>query len=78
MPSGGSEFHDPLFGGAACWLVAPPLVPGERFFYDFRIEVTVNGEIRREERRVVVESSQEVAVDFSNVASSPAVATRAK
>jgi uncharacterized protein (TIGR03000 family) len=54
----------------------PLLAAGQRYFYDFRIEVAVNGQIRREERRVVVESNQELAVDFSTVPTSPAIASR--
>jgi uncharacterized protein (TIGR03000 family) len=54
----------------------PVLNPGARYFYDFRLEVAVNGEIRREDRRVILESNQEIALDFSNVPASPAIASR--
>jgi len=54
----------------------PVLSAGERFFYDFRMEFTANGQTRREERRVIVESNQEIAVDFSQLPASPAIATR--
>lgn len=54
----------------------PPLAAGERYFYNFRLEFQVNGQFRREERRVVVESRQEIAVDFSQLPPSKAIASR--
>jgi uncharacterized protein (TIGR03000 family) len=76
IPEGGKLFVD----GQAIAVSAgsrefqtPPLAAGQRFFYDFRLEVVVHGEMRREERRVIVQANEELAIDFSR---SPAIATR--
>ncbi len=44
----------------------PPLVPGERYYYDIRIDQNINGELLSDSRRVIIEPGQDVAVDFQN------------
>ena len=50
----------------------PALAPGERYFYDVRIEIAG----RSEQRRVVLGAGADVAVDFPNLRSMGAVAAR--
>jgi uncharacterized protein (TIGR03000 family) len=70
IPEGGKLFVD----GNAIKATAgkrtfqtPPLAIGERYFYDIRIEIAVNGTIRSDEKRVIIERGQSVAVDFTNI-----------
>jgi uncharacterized protein (TIGR03000 family) len=42
----------------------PPLVAGDTFFYDVRIEVEQGGVVRREERRVIIQAGQDAHVSF--------------
>ena len=42
----------------------PALAPGERYFYDIRIDIERGGEIRSEQRRVIIEAGKDVAVRF--------------
>ena len=51
----------------------PILTRGETYFYDIRIEIARNGETIREERRVVINAGQEVAVSFPSL---PATGTQ--
>ncbi len=44
----------------------PPLAPGERYYYDIRIDQTVNGEVLTDSRRVIIEPGQDVAVEFQD------------
>jgi uncharacterized protein (TIGR03000 family) len=63
VPEGGKLFVDDhaIKGPAGTRLFqTPPLAPGERYFYDIRIERA--GEIHT--RRVVIEPGQDVAVSF--------------
>ena len=45
----------------------PALMPGETYFYDIRIEVDRQGAIAADERRVIIEPGQDVAVHFPNL-----------
>lgn len=44
----------------------PLLSAGESYFYDIRLDVTRNGILRRDERRVVIHPGQDVAVNFDH------------
>jgi uncharacterized protein (TIGR03000 family) len=48
----------------------PELAPGQRYFYDIKIEVEIAGIVRKDEQRVIVERGQDVAVDFPSLRSS--------
>jgi uncharacterized protein (TIGR03000 family) len=45
----------------------PALTAGQTYFYDFRIEVTRDGALIADERRIYVRAGQETAAVFSNV-----------
>jgi uncharacterized protein (TIGR03000 family) len=45
----------------------PPLAPGQKYFYDFRLELDWNGQLLSEDRRVIIQSGADVAVTFPNL-----------
>ena len=77
LPEGGKLFvdgrHIDVAPGTRTFQT-PPLAFGETYFYDIRIEmVQENGQIRREERRVIVRSGQEALVSFPSLRSTDTV-----
>jgi uncharacterized protein (TIGR03000 family) len=54
----------------------PLLTLGRQYFYDFRIDVERRGEILSEERRVIIQSAEDIAVAFPNLAARAALAAR--
>jgi uncharacterized protein (TIGR03000 family) len=42
----------------------PPLVPGQSYFYDIRIEVTTNGEVSADRQRIVIRPGEQVNVAY--------------
>jgi uncharacterized protein (TIGR03000 family) len=69
IPQGGKLFvdgrHIDVAAGTRIFQT-PALAIGERYFYDFKIEVMIDGVARSDERRVVIERGQDVAVEFAN------------
>lgn len=43
----------------------PPLISGQRFYYDLKAEITVNGRAVVEEKRVLVEAGADITESFS-------------
>ena len=76
IPTGGRLFVDGhrINGTGARLFQTPPLAPGQKYYYDIRIEVERNGQTIAEQRRVIVEPGHAVAVAFPNLASGTATA----
>jgi uncharacterized protein (TIGR03000 family) len=54
--------------GATRQFHTPDLSTGGLFFYDLRAEVTVNGTVQTEEKRVVVRAGETVTASFAKLA----------
>jgi uncharacterized protein (TIGR03000 family) len=67
--------------GAERAFFTPTLVPGQKYFYDVKAEITVAGQVVVEERRVIVEAGAEVTESFAKLFAAvgqpaPAVASK--
>lgn len=58
--------------GAERAFFTPPLQAGQRYFYDVRAELVVNGETVREERRVVVTAGSDLVETFPRLTAAAA------
>ena len=45
----------------------PPLALDQKYYYDVRIEIERNGQIRSENRRIIIQSSEDIEVTFPNL-----------
>lgn len=52
----------------------PPLEPGQKYFYDVRAEIAVDGKVVVEEKRVIVESGAEIRESFPKMTAAVAAA----
>ncbi len=70
IPTGGKLFVDGRHINAAAGtnvFQTPALAVGEIYFYDIRIEVERQGAVQSEQRRVIIRSGDDVAVNFPNL-----------
>jgi uncharacterized protein (TIGR03000 family) len=70
IPAGGKLFVDGNFINVApgtSLFQTPALARGETYYYDIRIEVDRQGAIQSEERRVIIRSGEDIAVNFPNL-----------
>lgn len=77
IPQGGKLFVDGRAVNGRPGIQAfrtPALAAGQRYFYDIRIEVEINGRVQTEERRVIVERGQTTTVEFANLRERDAIA----
>ena len=76
IPAGGRLFVDGhrINGTGSRLFQTPLLAPGQKYFYDIRIEIDRNGATVAEQRRVIVEPGHAVAVAFPNLTSGTATA----
>ena len=52
----------------------PPLEPGQKYFYDVRVEVAIDGKKVSEEKRVIVEAGAEIRESFPKMTAAIAAA----
>ncbi len=70
IPEGGKLYVDGRHINVAAGtrvFQTPDLKLGERYFYDMKVEMVIDGILRKNEQRVIVERGQEVAVDFPSL-----------
>jgi uncharacterized protein (TIGR03000 family) len=78
LPAGAALFVDGAKTpgeGAERTFFTPPLEAGQKFFYDVRAEVVVDGKTIVEEKRVIVEAGAEVSESFSKMIAAVATAS---